>query len=304
LIPEAEQALDEARQRGMESIAFHTGRRSEGLMSLSSQLNRAVERDEFELLFQPIFAFHGDPSGPDPLAGARVVGAEALLRWNHPQRGLLTPDAFIDILESMSLGEAVGALVIQKACRQARLWADAGFPISVWINAFARQVLSHDFIGSLSGAIMEHGVDPRLIVVELLERLVSHDHGRITRTVANIRQTGVRIAIDDFGTGHSSLARLREVTFDILKIDRSFISSMDTDEKSQEVVAMLSGLARELGVETVAEGVETIGQLRFVQQRYAYMQGYLLALPMLPAEIEPFLRRINGGRSYESRFAG
>lgn len=297
LLLNAEHALDEAHQRGMESIAFHTGAERSGLMTLSNQLHQALERHEFDLLYQPIFEFRSDPANGDPLMSAHVTGAEALLRWNHPQRGMLSPDAFIELLESMSLAERVGSFVIAKACNQTRRWHASGHRISIWINAFARQLLNADFAATLRAGLLGADLAPEHVVIELLERLLSRDHERLVDTIARVRATGARVAIDDFGTGHSSLARLREIPFDVLKIDRTFIAGVESDPKSEEVVAMLGTLARELRVKAVAEGIETLGQLRFVLRHCQNVQGFFLALPMPAAEFGSLLRRVNGHES-------
>jgi EAL domain-containing protein (putative c-di-GMP-specific phosphodiesterase class I) len=265
------------------------------LISLSAQLHKSLDNGEFELLYQPIFEFVSiNPSESDPLIDARVVGAEALLRWNHPRRGLLMPVHFIDLLESMSLGERVGNSVVTMACDQLALWHAADLHVAMWINAFGRQVLNPEFGGSLRATLMQRNIDPSYVVVELLEREIARAEGAIVTAVGRIRQAGVRVAIDDFGTGHSSLARLHEVPVDILKVDRTFINAIDTDPRASDVVTTLSALARDFNAIALAEGVESHAQLRFaLQHRYKYIQGYYLGLPMTPAEFELFANRIN-----------
>jgi len=295
LVPHAERALDEARERGIESVVFYSGSGvEEPLISLAAQLHRAVANDEFELVYQPIFALPPYPEEQFAFFGARVVGVEALLRWNHPERGLLAPDAFIDLLESLALSERVGDLVVRKACTQLSAWRAMGINVDVWINAFVRQVLNPEFAGVLRGTLMKFDLEPQRVVVELLERVISRDEGEVLAAVNRLRQAGVRVAIDDFGTGHSSLARLNDVPFDMLKIDRSFVAGIDNDRRSEDVVMTLSALARDFGVPALAEGVENEGQLHFlIRHRYQYAQGYYLGLPMPGAEVEAVLQRTN-----------
>jgi diguanylate cyclase (GGDEF)-like protein len=287
LVPHAEQALDEARDRGVESVVFHVPREGdEPLISLAAQLHRAVANDEFDVLYQPIFELPAYPDEHFQNFGATICGAEALLRWNHPTRGQLAPAAFIDLLESMSLAERVGSIVIRKACSELSQWRRNGCTTDIWINGFVRQVLNPEFAGSLRASLMQFDLEPRHVVVELLEHVIARDEGVLLGAVTRLRQTGVRVAIDDFGTGNSSLGRLREVPFDMLKIDRSFVSGIDTDRRSEDVVMTLSSLARDFDVPALAEGVETESQLHFlIRHKYRYAQGYYLGLPMTAVEM-------------------
>ena len=295
LVPYAEHALDEAHSRGVESVVFYQrGDEEEPLISLAAQLHRAVQNDEFELLYQPIFALPPYPEEGYMFFGARAVGAEALLRWNHPTRGLLAPDQFIDLLESLALSERVGNLVVRKACAQLAMWRGMGIDVDIWINGFVRQVLNPEFPGILRATLMQHNIEPRHIMVELLERVIAREEGELLEAVNRIRQSGVRVAIDDFGTGNSSLARLNEVPFDMLKVDRSFIAGIDTDRRSEDVVMTLSTLARDFDVPALAEGVESESQLHFlIKHRYQFAQGYYLGLPMPATEMEAVLQRTN-----------
>lgn len=291
LVPHAEKALDEARDRGVESVVFHVPREGEEpLISLAAQLHRAVANDEFDVLYQPIFELPDYADAQYAFFGSRICGAEALLRWNHPTRGLLAPIAFIDLLESMSLAERVGSIVIKKAAASLAQWRAAGCEVDVWINGFVRQVLNPEFAGSLRATLMQLDLSPEHVVVELLEHVIARDEGVLLGAVTRLRQTGVRVAIDDFGTGNSSLGRLREVPFDMLKIDRSFVSGIDGDRRSEDVVMTLSALARDFQVPALAEGVETESQLHFlIKHKYRYAQGYHLGLPMTAAEIGSLL---------------
>ena len=291
LVPHAAQALDEATKRASESVSVYVAREAkEPLISLAAQLHRAVANDEFEVLYQPIFALPSEPRDNERLLGARICGAEALLRWNHPQRGLLTPFHFIDLLESMSLSQRVGGIVIDKATAQLAKWHVAGTHIELWINGFVRQVLDPEFPGSLRATLLAREIEPSMVIVELLEHEFARDEGVLLNAALRLRQSGVGVAIDDFGTGHSSLGRLREIPFDRLKIDRSFIAGIESDRRSEDVVTTLRSLARDFDAPALAEGVETEGQLRFIiQNQFHYVQGFYLGLPMTASEIDALL---------------
>lgn len=295
LVPHATKALENASAAGMESVAFYVEREGEeALISLAAQLHQAVARGEFDVFYQPIFSLPKQPREGEKLLGARISGVEALLRWNHPQRGLLTPFHFIELLESMSLAASVGEIVVRKACDQLARWHAKGVQMDLWINGFVRQVLDPEFAGSLRATLLSAGIDPSSVVVELLEHEFARDEGVLLDSALRLRQCGVRVAIDDFGTGHSSLARLKELSFDRLKIDRSFVAGLGLDRRSEGVVTTLQSLARDFDVPALAEGVETEAQLRFlIENHFNYVQGFYLGLPMTPLEIDALLFEAN-----------
>ena len=293
LVPHAEQALDAARVRGLESVAFFTGEKPrEKLFSLASQLHDALRGGEFDLWFQPLFEVLGPLNGAHPTSNARIVGAEALLRWNHPRRGLIEPESFLDMLDSMSLSERVGGWVLDNALMHVANWRKRGNEIAVWINVFGRQLVDPEFFGSLRGRLLRYDLTPSSLVLEVTERIIAREEAEVVAIVNKLRSAGVRVAIDDFGTGHSTLARLQNIPFDIVKIDQSFIRGIEADSRSSGVVTTLIALARELDATIVAEGIETDGQLDFLVRSGCHtIQGYRLGLPMPASEFESLLRR-------------
>ncbi len=294
LVPHAEQALDAARIRGLESVAFYAGEQPrERLFSLATQLHDALRGGEFDLWFQPLFEV-SNANDIHSQTGRRVVGAEALLRWNHPRRGLIEPESFLDMLDSMSLSERVGGWVLDNALMHVSNWRKRGHDIAVWINVFGRQLVDPEFFGSLRGRLLRHALTPASVVVEVTERIIAREEAEVVAIVNKLRSAGVRVAIDDFGTGHSTLARLQNIPFDIVKIDQSFIRGIEADSRSSGVVTTLIALARELDATIVAEGIETDGQLEFLVRNGCHtIQGYRLGLPMPASEFESFLRRTN-----------
>ncbi|MHB8461787.1 MAG: putative bifunctional diguanylate cyclase/phosphodiesterase, partial [Vulcanimicrobiaceae bacterium] len=294
LVPHAEQALDAARIRGLESVAFYAGEKPrERLFSLATQLHDALRGGEFDLWFQPLFEV-SNSNDIHSQNGRRIVGAEALLRWNHPRRGLIEPESFLDMLDSMSLSERVGGWVLDNALMHVSNWRKRGHDVAVWINVFGRQLVDPEFFGSLRGRLLRHGLTPASVVVEVTERIIAREETEVVAIVNKLRSAGVRVAIDDFGTGHSTLARLQNIPFDIVKIDQSFIRGIEADSRSSGVVTTLIALARELDATIVAEGIETDGQLEFLVRHGCHtIQGYRLGLPMPASEFESFLRRTN-----------
>ncbi|HUY10882.1 MAG TPA: EAL domain-containing protein [Candidatus Dormibacteraeota bacterium] len=278
LIRHADLAMYRAKQlgRGRTAIYVESMSNDDRQLSLATELHRAVRMREFALFYQPIFEFVGE--------NLRCTGVEALLRWNHPTLGLLEPDSFITFLENMTLADRVGTWVLDEAARQSRIWLDAGLDLQTWINLFPRQALDPKLPEHLTAILQEYGVSPARIVLEILERVIAEDENDIGRAVRALRALGTLTAIDDFGTGHSSLARLRELPVDVVKVDRTFVTRCEIDDKASSMVQGVLHIAKELRLRTLAEGIENeeqLDRLRFYGCRY--VQGYYLARPM-PAE--------------------
>ncbi|HJV11895.1 MAG TPA: EAL domain-containing protein, partial [Burkholderiales bacterium] len=260
------------------SYQFYTAeinQRSRARVQLGAELRRALERNEFALFYQPKFQ----------LATGKLSGAEALLRWLHPERGLVLPDEFIAILEETGLIVPVGEWAIGRACADVRAWQAAGLgslPISV--NLSARQLRQQNLDASIRAVVAAAGVDPQLIELELPESHLMQDPEQATRIVRALNKSGFRIAIDDFGTGYSSLAYLTRFPLSALKIDRSFVKEMARDKTDATIVRTIIEMAQSLALTVVAEGVETKEQARLLQMlRCEQAQGHLFAKPM-PAE--------------------
>jgi diguanylate cyclase (GGDEF)-like protein len=278
LIGAADAAMYRAKKSGRTSYQFYTAeihRRSRARVQLGAELRRALERDEFALFYQPKFQ----------LASGELSGTEALLRWRHPERGLVLPDEFIPILEETGLIVPVGEWAIGRACADLKAWQAAGLrPAPVSVNLSVRQLRQQNLDVSIRSVVAAAGVDPGLIELELTESHLMQDPEQATRIVRALSKSGFRIAIDDFGTGYSSLAYLTRFPLSALKIDRSFVSHMPRDKTDATIVRTIIEMAHSLGLTVVAEGVETEEQARLLQVlRCEQAQGYLFAKPM-PAD--------------------
>ena len=251
-----------------------------GRLDLANQLRHALEREEFRLAFQPVLRLQGD----------QYAGAEALLRWQHPTRGLLAPDAFLAMAEETGLIVPIGAWVLHEACRELRLWQDAHtgpLPLGVAVNLSGRQ-LEPEFVGLVAQALRRHRLDPGNLTLEITEGLITGEGRAVHETLRGLKSLGVWLSIDDFGTGHSSLGRLREYEFDELKIDRSFVGDLDTGDPT--LVATQIAMAHGLGLGVVAEGVETEAQLDYLRSAgCGQAQGYLISHPLPALEIRAIL---------------
>src|SRR5207244_10500626 len=215
----------------------------------------------------------------------KIVGMEALLRWNHPERGLLLPEQFIHVAEERGLIVPIGDWVLREACGQARQFRDKGFPdFRVAVNLSARQFRDRSLVENVAATLRESGLEPRCLELEITES-VAMDNVEMTFAVLSaLRKTGVRIAIDDFGTGHSSLGYLKRFPIDALKIDRTFVEDLPDGFEDAAIVRAVVQLARGLDLRVVADGVETQQQLDFLQHHACpEVQGYHFSYPV-PAE--------------------
>jgi diguanylate cyclase (GGDEF)-like protein len=287
LVKNADAALHRAKEMGgNRHQMYHAdlNRRALERLQLESDLRHAVSRDEFLLHYQPIFEMPGN----------RFCGCEALLRWNHPQRGVLGPGAFIKVAEITGILAEINPWLLRSACRDARRFEDVlGRPVSVAVNASARQFMEPGLVSQVQGALRESGLDAGLLEIEITESLAMEKAEATVRTLERLKALGVKISIDDFGTGYSSLAYLPQFPIDTLKIDRSFISPIERPGDAA-IVATVVALARTIGVKTVAEGVETQEQLTAVgEEGCDRVQGFLLGHPLPREELE---ERILGGR--------
>ncbi|MBC7482130.1 MAG: EAL domain-containing protein [Rhizobacter sp.] len=238
---------------------------------LLRDLRAALERGQLELYYQP--KIHA-PSG-------EITGAEALMRWHHPQRGMVSPVVFIPIAERHGLIGALGLWAIDEACRQVRAWRDAGLRMRVAINLSAHQLRQADLADRIAAALQRHEVRPDLITCEITESAAMDDPEVAMRVLGQLAKLGVHISIDDFGTGHSSLSYLRKLPAQELKIDRSFVLDLETSEDARKVASAVINLAKALNLKVVAEGVETEGQNRILREFGCdQLQGYLFAKPM------------------------
>jgi len=249
-------------------------------LDLAQQLRDAVRAGELRLLYQPILRLDGD----------RFAGAEALLRWQHPTRGLLVPHEFLDMAEETGLIVEIGAWVLDEACRELRRWQDAHTgreTLGVAVNLSGRQFGS-ELVTTVATALHTHGLEPGCLTLEVTEGLIAGEGTRAHDTLRALKELGVWLAIDDFGTGHSSLGRLRDYDFDELKIDRRFVGDLDTGDTT--LVSTQIAMAHGLDMRVVAEGVETEAQLGYLRAAECeQVQGYLIAPPLPPGTVRGLL---------------
>jgi len=262
-------------------FAQEMNERSYEQMNLDAQMRAAIKNDEFELHYQPAFN----------IESGRISGVEALIRWRHPEKGLLAPTAFIPIAEHSGFIGTIGAWVIRSACEQTKLWREQGIKdIRVAINLSAVQLRSESLDKDIEKIIADVGVDPTLLEFEVTETALMADVQHAQRMLHNLRDLGTHIAIDDFGTGYSSLSHLKHFVIDKLKIDKSFIDDVTRDKRDAAVVGATIAMAKLLDASVVAEGVETQAQLDFLRKRQCdTAQGYLLSKPVSVEEASKLL---------------
>jgi diguanylate cyclase (GGDEF)-like protein len=278
LLKNAAAALYQAREQGGDKYHFYTAdmnAKALKRLELENSLRRAIEREEFEVYYQAKLDTHT----------RQVLGMEALVRWQHPGLGLVSPADFIPLAEDTGLIVPLGEWVLRRACCQSRLWQEAGFaPLSVAVNLSARQFQQEQLSAVVARILEETGIDPHLLELELTESSIMKNAEYAVRTLGELREMGVRISIDDFGTGYSSLGYLKRLPIDTLKIDQSFVRDVTFDADDAALVAAIITLAHNLRLRVVAEGVETEEQLRLLHLlRCDEFQGYLHSKP-LPAE--------------------
>lgn len=255
--------------------------------AIERDLRIALQKEQFELYYQPKV----------DMKTGMVRGAEALLRWNHPERGLVPPDMFIPIAEQNGLIVEISRWVIREACQQNRTWQDEGLPkISVAVNVSALDLRRRDLSDLIANTLIQSRLSPQFLEIEVTESMVMHDVEAVIGTLRRLRSLGVGIGIDDFGTGYSSLAYLKRFPVKCLKIDRSFIRDMTSDLDGQAIPRLVIDLARSLGVKVVAEGVETRLHLDLLRAMGCdEAQGYYFGRPMPADEFAVFLVRAKGG---------
>jgi diguanylate cyclase (GGDEF)-like protein len=285
LIENADRAMYQAKQRGRRRSCTYEqsmGDHAQDRLDLESRLHTAVERGELRMHYQPKLHL---PTG-------RFTGMEALLRWQHPELGLLEPARFVPLAEESGLIVPIGEWALEEACRQNKEWIDKGLPPLVVAVNMSLQQFQQQAIEDVTARILRAtGLDPRLLELELTESLAMHDQRSVHSALADIRQMGVTCSIDDFGTGYSGLSHLTQMPIDKLKIDKSFVATIDAEREAPIVVAVVA-LAHGLGLEVVAEGVETSAQLeRLLELGCDEMQGFLFGRPMDAVTFEDLLTR-------------
>jgi diguanylate cyclase (GGDEF)-like protein/PAS domain S-box-containing protein len=277
LLRNADTAMYRAKSEGRNTYQMSTqelNRSTQERMTLERDLHLAVERNEFELLYQPQVA----------LRTKRIVGMEALLRWRHPERGVLAPAEFISVAEERGFIVVIGDWVLREACRQGRKFRDRGLTeFRVAVNLSARQFRDLTLVDSVETALAESGLEPRCLELEITESVAMENIELTVRLLTRLRELGVAIAIDDFGTGHSSMSYLKRFPIDALKIDRSFVEDLPHGKEDAAIARSIIQLADGLNLRVIAEGVETKEQADFFTPYDCDVQGFYFAHPM-PAD--------------------
>jgi len=283
LLSDADVALYEAKAAGKNRYmlfqsSMQTAARDR--LTLEMDLAEALEQRQLFLQYQPTF----------DLQSGRVIGVEALIRWNHPTRGVIAPIEFIPIAEESGLIIPIGRWVLQEACMQAAHWYGDGHRIGMAVNVSGRQLDHDELIEDVRNALADSGLDPTTLTLEITETTLMRDAEATAKRLRSLKQLGVRIAIDDFGTGYSSLAYLRQFPVDALKIDRSFISGIAGSKGSAALIHTLVQLGKTLDIETLAEGIEEQSQLETLQREHCdHGQGFLFSRPLDVDAVEKFL---------------
>ncbi len=287
LIRDADAAMYRAKERGRGRCeVFDAEMRARAVRRLQTEreLRHALDRDELELHYQPVVA----------LGNGEIVGVEALVRWNHPERGMLDPGEFVSIAEDSGLIEPIGSWVQETACRQALGWHDMRpdqRPLDVAVNLSARQVAHRDLADSVREILARTGLDPINLRLEVTESVLVEEPAGATATLEALSEIGVRLVLDDFGTGYSSLAYLNRFPFDALKIDRSFVEGLGVEQERTAIVEAVIGMARALSLDSIAEGVENEAQLSELRRLGCdYAQGHLFSRPLAAQKVTSLLR--------------
>jgi EAL domain-containing protein (putative c-di-GMP-specific phosphodiesterase class I) len=282
LIEDADAAMYRAKERGgARTELFDNAMRDNAVraMRVEQELQRALEQGELRLRYQPSV----------DLATGQVIGAEALVRWEHPQRGLIVPDSFLGVAEETGLIVPLGSWVVGETCRQLAEWQTRPetAELRVSVNLSARELTHPDVVTTVLTCVRESGIDPRTLAIEVTESTAMADGDTGFRALRDLSAEGIRVAIDDFGTGYSSMEQLRRMPVDIVKVDRSFVSGMASDSTDREIVAAVVGMARALNLSVVAEGIETREQAEALRELGCDIgQGFLFAKAVPAEELE------------------
>jgi diguanylate cyclase (GGDEF)-like protein/PAS domain S-box-containing protein len=278
LLRNADAAMFRAKAAGPGAYVIHQADDADALtkLSLSTRLRKAVEQKAWALHYQPLVN----------LRSGDMVGVEALIRWPDPNGGLVPPGEFIPLAEEMGLIEAIGDWVVEEICRQDEEWRAEGLELEISFNLSPRELWQADPVEHIVSQLALAGMDPGRVTIEITESTAMNDPDRIIELLHRFHDAGLQLAIDDFGTGYSSLSRLRYMPVDVLKIDRTFVREVHTDPQSASMVSAIIALASNLGMQPLAEGIETEAEWRFLADRGCTLgQGYYFSRPVPPTEI-------------------
>jgi len=287
LLREADSAMYNAKRIGRDNVSFPSGKTDERMteyLNLHAELANAIKNNEIQVHYQPQINLQND----------EIKGVEALARWTHPQLGSISPARFIPVAEATGLIAPIGTYILREACHQARAWDRWGLTVAVNVSAvqFRR---ADELLHEIHGALQDSGLEPSRLEIELTESLLMENIEQVEATLVQLKKLGVRISIDDFGTGYSSLTYLKGLEIDVLKIDQSFVRDLEADHDDASIVVAIIQLAKALGMDTVAEGIETHGQLQFLMENGCSVgQGYKFLRPQTAAEVTTFLENWAG----------
>jgi diguanylate cyclase (GGDEF)-like protein len=292
LLMGADAALHHAKDMGRNNFQFHTAdmnARALEMLLMERDLRRALEEKQFLLHYQPQVDINT----------GQITGVEALIRWQHPERGLVPPVQFISIAEERGLIVPIGEWVLREACRQNKAWQDAGLPlIAIAVNLSALQFQQNNLSHVVTRILQESGLAPECLELELTESMIMRDAEKTIATMHALKEVGVKLSLDDFGTGYSSLSQLKRLPLDKLKIDQSFVSGLPHDPDDSAISTAIISMGKALKLRVIAEGVETAGQLAALRSTSCdETQGYLVARPLAPADFFRFVRDLNSTRS-------
>lgn len=286
LLKNADTAMYHAKEKGRNHYQFfseHMNIEALERFSLENSLRSTTDKEDFQLYYQPQYDSSTD----------KIIGVEALIRWMHPERGMLLPDAFIPIAEESGLIITIGNWVLKTACEQNKAWQLAGFPpIYVTVNISGMQFKQKNFAESIAQTLLDTDLEPQYLELELTESILMEPTDITFNTLSELKATGIRLAIDDFGRGYSSLGYLKRLPIDTLKIDRSFVQDILSSSDDRAIIKAIISLARTLNLKVIAEGVETHEQLSYLREQGSDgIQGFLLSEPMTPNSITQLLKK-------------
>ena len=284
LTKSADTAMYHAKGAGRNNFQFFTQemtRRVVEQVSLENKLQKALNNNEFVLMYQPKIS----------LKTGHIIGAEALIRWQHPELGLLLPGRFIGVAEDSGLIRPIGNWVLRETCRQNRVWQDAGLPaLPIAINLSTAELRQQGFVQEISGVLLQTGIAPQYLELEVTESIAMQDHTDAITWLHTLKEMGVRLSIDDFGTGYSSLSYLKRLPVNTVKIDKSFVRDIGSDANDAAIVTAIISMSHSLNLSVIAEGVETFEQLEFLRSHDCdEIQGFIFSPAVTPDDFAELL---------------
>ncbi|MCR4802529.1 MAG: EAL domain-containing protein [Lachnospiraceae bacterium] len=296
LLKNVDLALYRAKSIGKNNICFYEPSMNEQIMTkmeTQSELHKAIREGQFELYYQPQVDLDAD----------KIVGFESLLRWNHPEKGVITPDKFLPLAEDTGMIGTIGSWVLREACNQLKSWQDQGFSgITMAVNLAARQFKDPDLVNMVENAVRQSGIKPEDLELEITESVALDDITYAIDTISQLKDLGIKFSLDDFGTGYSSLNYLKYLPVSNIKIDKSFIDTIIEDKSDKAIVSAIITLARNFDLDVIAEGVENTDQVSFLKEAQCnIVQGYLYSIPVSKKDADSLLHNM-GKDEIHNRF--